>query len=225
MQATFTGGFKVGRFAMGNCFDFYQDRLGDIVNDRAITYSPGFLFQLVPGKVTLGGSLRNYVRLDTSLAKLGWFGAIGLPRYVRAGAAWTDTLKKESIPLTVAMDVVYSDVYKRLMVPVGVEAWVLPCLAARLGVPINHPSDLFHFGVGVRINNITCDFDYGLTQPVGISDASYEQKWLLGLSYALSMPHPDAAVKKGAAPPSSPGSAAPEGASDSSITVVPGLPR
>jgi hypothetical protein len=224
LQASLTGGFKIGRFAMGNCFDFYQDYMADQIDDQAFTYSPGFLFQLVPGKVTLGGSMRNYVRLDTTLAKFAWFGgAISLPRYVRAGAAWTDTLKCASMPFTAAADLLYSEVYKRLTMPVGVEVWVLPCLAARLGVPIHDQSDLVHFGVGVRINSITCDFDYGLTQPGLIPGASIEQKWLLALSYSLPASH--AEERKGNAP-ASPAKASKTGATaDSSAVTVPLLPQ
>ncbi len=225
LEASLTGGFKIGRFAMGNCFDFYQDRMGDVVDDQALTYSPGFLFNLVPGTVTLGGSLRNYVRLDTSLARFAWFGgAIGLPRYVRAGAAWTDTLKQAAMPFTAAADIEYSEVYQRLMIPLGLEAWILPCLAARVGVPIHHPSDIVHFGVGLRINSITCDFDYGVTQPSLISGASYEQKWLLGLSYALHVPHSEQ-KKTGNTPMSPVRTSKPNPVSDSSTTSVPLLPQ
>jgi len=222
LQASLTGGFKIGRFAMGNCFDFYQDRMGDVVNDQAVTYSPGFLFQIVPGKVTLGGSLRNYVRLDTSLARFAWFGgAISLPRYVRAGAAWTDTLKSAAMPFTASADIVYSAVYQRFMMPVGIEAWILPCLAARLGVPIHDPSNIVHFGVGLRINSITCDFDYGVTQPALIPGASLEQKWLLGLSYALHIPHAVEKQLAGNTPASQPQILKPNSASDSSVIAVP----
>jgi hypothetical protein len=164
--------------------------------------------------------MRNYVRLDTSLANFAWFGgAISLPRYVRAGAAWTDTIKAASMPFTAAADLVYSEVYKRLTVPVGFELWVLPCFAARLGVPIHDQSDLVHFGVGVRVRSITCDFDYGLSQPGLIPGASIEQKWLLALSYSL--PALSAAEKKGNSPGSPAHAPQPMGASDTSTVTVP----
>jgi hypothetical protein len=213
---------------MGNCFDFYQDELADEVIDRAFTWSPGFLFSLIPGKVTLGGSVRNYVRLDTSLVPFAWFGgAISLPRYVRAGAAWTDTIKGTSMPFTAAADLVYSEVYKRLTMPVGFEIWVLPCFAARLGVPIHNQTDLVHFGVGLRINSITCDFDYGLTKPGQIPGESLEQKWLLALSYALPAAAPkNDTYKTGRSRTTAVVPAAiPKGAPDTAAVSVPVLPQ
>ena len=183
IQATLNGGFIIGRFACGHSFNFLQERNGDETY-QVLTYSPGILFQLVPNKIALGASLLHYVRLDTSLARFAWFGgAIGLPRYVRAGVSWTDTLHRASLPFTAALDVVYSEVYKRLMVPVGLEVWVLPSLAARAGVRLNDQSTIAHFGVGVRSDFIAFDFDYGITRPV--QGASIEQKWLLGLTLSL----------------------------------------
>ncbi len=226
LQASLLGGFKIGRFAMGNCFDFYQDELADQIIDKAFTWSPGFLYQLVPGKVTLGGSMRNYVRLDTALAGFAWFGgAISLPRYVRAGAAWTDTLKGASMPFTAAADLVYSEVYRRLTMPVGFELWVLPCFAARLGVPINNQTDLVHFGVGLRINSITCDFDYGLTQPGQITGESIEQKWLLSLSYSLPSSPRNDTYKPGSRTSAPIPAANPKAAPDTAAVSVPVLPQ
>jgi hypothetical protein len=190
MQATLTGGFTFcdGRFAFGNSLNFYHEQLYDNVL-RAWTWSPGIVFRLIQDRVTLGASMLNYVRLDTVLSpwyktpKAWYQGAWGLPRYARAGVAWTDTLRSESMPFTLACDFVYSDVYDRLLVPIGGELWITPYLAARAGMQINHPTDRVHFGAGVRWSNIVFDFDYGITQPV--AGADIESKWLFALTYNL----------------------------------------
>jgi len=144
----------------------------------------------------------NYVRIDTVLTSARQ-GATSMPRYARGGVAWNDTIRRAGIPFTVAADAVYSSDYDRVMVPVGVEAWLLPSIAVRAGVNINHPSERFHAGVGVRWSSILFDFDYGLTQLSG-SGSAVEQKWLLGLSYGLRAPKaasavPVTAVSSGAA--------------------------
>lgn len=192
MQATLTGGFTLwnGRFAFGNSLNFFHEQIADKTY-RAWTYSPGIVYRLVPDKVTLGASMQNYVRLDTILSPWyttpgAWYkGAWGLPRYARAGGAWTDTLKQAAMPFTVACDLVYSDVYDRFMVPLGAEVWLTPFLAARAGAQINHPTDRVHFGAGLRWSNITFDFDYGITQPVNEPGTDVEPKWLFGLTYSL----------------------------------------
>jgi hypothetical protein len=193
LQACLDGGFafESGRAAAGATLNFFQQRTHDQIY-RAWTLSPGIVYRLVPGKVNLAASLDNFIRLDT--ARSPWYrtprawyeGARALPRYARVGGAWTDTLRAAVIPFTLACDVVYSEVYDLVMVPIGAEAWVTPYLAARAGVRINHPTDKAHFGAGVRWSNIMFDFDYGITQPV--ASAALESKWLFGLTYTLKQP-------------------------------------
>jgi hypothetical protein len=75
------------------------------------------------------------------------------------------------------------------MVPLGAEVRILPSLVARAGACINHPADIVHFGVGICLQNIRFDFDYGISHAV----SDVEAKWLFGLSYSLKK-------KKGEAP-------------------------
>ena len=191
--ATVTGGYVWGRFAAGSSINFLQEHLYD-QTWHALTYCPGFQFQLVPNSITIGGSMLHYLRLDTAAGPwyktpVVWYrSARGFPRYARAGIAWCDTVRRWALPFTAACDFVYSDVYERFMVPLGVEAWVLPSIAARAGVNINHPSEIVHFGVGIRwssfdVGSIEFDFDYGLTQAV--SSADLETKWMFGLTYSI----------------------------------------
>ena len=186
MQATITGGYIVGRLAASSGINFFQERIGD-QSWHAFTFSPGVLFELVPNSITIGASLSHYLRLDTAgspwyKTPVAWYrSARGFPRYARAGVAWRDTVRRWTMPFTAACDFVYSDVYERLMVPLGAEAWVLPSLAARAGVCINHPSEIVHFGIGIRLQNIRFDFDYGISHAV----SDVEAKWLFGLTYSL----------------------------------------
>ena len=185
-QATLDGGYTCGRLALGGALNYYQQRIGEVIADQALTFSPGLMFRLIPDKVTLGASFLNYMRLDTTIANFAWFGgAIGLPRYVRAGVTWTDSIRRAAIPFTASCHFAYSEVYKRMMAPLGLEVWILPALAARAGTRINDGSTIVHFGVGIKCDFIACDFDYGLTQPGITAGSSIEPKWLLGLTYIL----------------------------------------
>ncbi|MBN2188048.1 MAG: hypothetical protein JW699_01235 [Chitinispirillaceae bacterium] len=186
LLATATGGYVFGRLAAGSALNFFEERIGD-QSWHAFTFSPGVLFQLVPGAVTIGASLSNYLRLDTVgspwyATPVVWYRAArGFPRYARAGIAWSDTLRRWDLPFVAAGDFVYSDVYERSMVPIGAEVRILPSLAARAGACINHPSEIVHFGVGIYLENIRFDFDYGISRAV----SDVEAKWLFGLTYSL----------------------------------------
>jgi hypothetical protein len=206
VQGTVTGGYVFGRCAAGGSINFFQERIGDQAW-QAFTFSPGVVFELVPNSVTLGASLSHYLRVDTAgspwyKTPVTWYRSArnnAFPRYARGGVAWRDTLWRWSMPFTAACDFVYSDVYERLMTPVGAEVWVLPSIAARAGVCINHPADIVHFGVGFRFQNMRFDFDYGVFQAV--SDA--EAKWQFGLTYLLKknkVPAPSPIKKEPAVP-------------------------
>jgi hypothetical protein len=191
MQATITGGYIVGRLAASSSINFFQERIGD-QSWHAFTFSPGVLFQLVPNTITIGASLSHYLRLDTAgspwyTTPVAWYrSARGFPRYARAGLAWRDTVRRWTMPFTAACDFIYSDVYERFMTPLGAEVWILPSLAARAGVCINHPADIVHFGVGIQLQNMRFDFDYGISHAV----SDVEAKWLFGLTYSLQKKKP-----------------------------------
>jgi hypothetical protein len=186
MQATITGGYIFGRLAASSSINFFQEMIGD-QSWHAFTWCQGVLYELVPNSITLGASLSNYLRLDTAgspwyTTPVAWYrSARGFPRYARAGVAWRDTVRRWALPFTAACDFVYSDVYQRLMTPLGAEVWILPSLAARAGVCINHPSDIVHFGVGIQLQNMRFDFDYGISHAV----SDVEAKWMFGLTYSL----------------------------------------
>jgi hypothetical protein len=202
LQATITGGFIIGRFASGHTLNYFREDIGGDYSQHALTYCPGVMYLLVPGKITLGASLLHYLRLDTAdgpwyKAPKQWYDNVRgiLPRYARAGISWNDTLRRAAMPFTVATDFVYSDIYERLMVPIGAEAWILPYLAARAGVRINHPTDIAHFGFGLRLHSVGFDLDYGISRLVQSSPT--EAKWLLWFTYWLP------AMKKGEEQPAS----------------------
>ena len=186
MLATVTGGYIFGRLAVGSALNFFEERIGD-KSWHAFTFSPGVLFQLVPDAITLGASLSNYLRFDTTVSPwyktpVAWYrSARGFPRYARAGIAWSDTVRRWELPYVAACDFVYSDVYERLMVPLGAEVRILPLLVARAGACINHQADIVHFGVGIFLQNIRFDFDYGISHAV----SDIEARWLFGLNYSL----------------------------------------
>ncbi|MCU0609191.1 MAG: hypothetical protein MUF22_05445 [Chitinispirillaceae bacterium] len=193
VQAVITGGIKIGRFASGHSITLFSERIGDYTQ-QAFTYAPGCMVQVIPGRVMLGASLLHYARIDTALSP--WHRTPGLwyrsarqdmPRYVRGGVAWTDTVLLAGMPFTVATDLVYSGVYEQFTVPLGAEVWVMPGFAVRAGVNIKHPEEIAHFGAGVRWQSVACDVDYGLSR-LDVSGAAVESQWNVSLSYGLHSP-------------------------------------
>ena len=188
---TLVGGYRCGPFATGHAITLLSERIGDYTM-HAVTYSTGVTYRIIPGSLTAGASAYHYLRLDTlrtpwTKIPRGWRrSAQGLPRMIRAGAAWNDTLYSD-LPCTFAADLWYRDISDRVMVPVGAEVWILPWIAARVGKRFNHPGDLAHVGCGIRWSSIAFDFDYSFDRPP-VSGADIEPKWLFGLTYSLKSP-------------------------------------
>jgi hypothetical protein len=197
---TIAGGYHYGPFATGHAIMLLNERIGDYAI-HAVTYSTGVIYRIIPGSLAAGASAYHYLRFDpfrssrTGIPR-GWYqSAKGLPRMVRAGVAWSDTVIE--IPYTVAADIVFRDVvsddpdYKdstrRFMAPIGIEAWILPWIAARIGKRFNHPGDLLHIGCGLRWSSLAFNFDYALDRPPA-PGADLEPKWLFGLTYSLKSP-------------------------------------
>jgi hypothetical protein len=184
------GGYSRGQFATGHAIMVLNERIGEYAM-HAVTYSTGVTYRIIPGSLMAGASAYNYLRMDplrssTVRVPRGWYEAArGLPRMVRAGVAWTDTVY--DITYTAATDVVYRDLDERFMVPIGIEAWILPWIAARMGKRFNHPTDLLHVGCGIRWSTLAFDFDYSFDRPP-VSGADLEPKWLVGLTYSLKRP-------------------------------------
>lgn len=181
-QATlgsFTIGLKRDRFAIAIAANGIQHRIAEKTS-YGITASGGVTFEVLPGNLNAGAALthiagRNtrYLEEDNSLF------SDDLPQGIRSGLAWHDTLK--SIPYTGAIDISYSKNYEKIMVPVGVEAWVLPMLALRLGKRFNHPTEVLNAGIGVKWENLNFDAAFVPCSMEGDNGI----KWTMGFSYRL----------------------------------------
>jgi hypothetical protein len=188
-DATIVGGYRRGSFASGHALTALSERIGDYTFN-AVTYSTGATYQIIPGSLTAGASLFHYVRFDTTGTPWTktpgeWYrSAKGLPRMVRGGVAWKDTMNNSAY--TLAADLLYSEIDGRLTVPLGAEVWLLPSLAARIGGKLfNRRGDLLHMGCGIRWSSLAFDFDYGFDRPP-VPTADLEPKWLFGLTYSLA---------------------------------------
>ena len=185
---TIAGGYRYGPFATGHAIIVLNERIGEYAM-HAITYSTGVTYRIIPGSLTAGASAYHFFRFDTlrtpwTKIPRGWYrSAKGLPRMIRVGVAWNDTLFSECA-CTFAADLCYRDMSDRLMVPVGAEVWILPWIAARAGKRFNHPGDLLHAGCGIRWSSLAFDFDYSFDKPP-VPGADLEPKWLFGLTYSL----------------------------------------
>ncbi|MDO5575901.1 MAG: hypothetical protein Q4F84_02375 [Fibrobacter sp.] len=181
-QATlgsFTIGLKRDRFAIAIAANGIQHRIAEKTS-YGITASGGVTFEVIPGNLNAGAALthiagRNtrYLEEDNSLF------SDDLPQGIRGGLAWHDTLK--SIPYTGAIDISYSKNYERVMVPVGLEAWVLPMISLRLGKRFNHPTEILNAGIGFKWENLNFDAAFVPCSMEGDNGI----KWTMGFSYRL----------------------------------------
>lgn len=180
-------------FAVALCVNGIQERIDEEVA-YAITVSAGLVYIPIPNHLVVGLSALN---VGTSTPMLGpdtgnvWGDGEYLPFNSRLGVAWSDTLRE--FPYTVTMDVVYRNVYDkskpfkrhiqdRFTVPVGLEVYLLPPLALRMGKRFNHPTEAFNMGIGLNSNNLSVDASFVI--PKLIDDT--ELKWMTSITYYLN---------------------------------------
>ncbi|NLE02745.1 MAG: hypothetical protein GX640_23005 [Fibrobacter sp.] len=172
-----------GDFSFGIALNGIQDR---IVEEKSygVTGSIGAMYAVIPENLQAGASVlhlagRGTLHSDTTrnLQKLIF------PTTIRAGLSYHDSLAEKMV-YTASADFVYSFNYRRVMVPIGMELWVLPPLAIRLGARLNHPSDLFTMGIGVKLENLNYNAAF---IPMRYDD-EYSIKWTMGLTYELPQP-------------------------------------
>lgn len=172
-------GFTKQQFAFGVAINGFQHRIAEY-KSFAFSGSAGLLYSIVPGKLTAGAAVLNAFGRNTGmLDSVKTWSHSNMPLTGRAGAAWSDTMGKMSY--SVAADIVYSDNYGEVMVPIGVEVWLLPSIAVRVGKRFNHPTDLFSAGVGFAWENLA--FDASFVPCRYVSD--YSLKWGMGITYSL----------------------------------------
>ncbi len=181
LMATLSVGFKRERLALGLAVNGIHER---IANDYSygLTGSAGAVYNVIPEKLIAGVAILHFYGRNTGFIDTldNRFRHDELPMNARAGVSWTDSIKGK-IPYTVSTDIAYSFNYEKLMVPVGLEAWVLPVLALRLGKRINHPTDVLTLGIGLKLANLNYDVAF---IPVR-HERDLEMKWTMSLTYEL----------------------------------------
>jgi hypothetical protein len=174
-------GFIRERLAIGVSAQMVQDRIWILDTYNAYTLSAGIGYALFDGKLNLGAAGFHGIAKSNGFGDSTSVWHDGLvPRFARAGTAWTDTVK--TFPFTIAADIVYRDENKTISVPVGAEVWVLPYIALRMGKRFGWESEILSLGLGLNIDKIS--FDAAFVPSVFVDD--YELKWSMGLSYNLS---------------------------------------
>lgn len=181
LMATVSVGIKRDRLALGLAVNGIHER---IANDYSygLTGSAGAIYTMIPEKLVSGVAILHFSGRNTGFIDTldDHFRHDKLPMSARAGVSWTDSIK-EKIPYTVSTDIAYSFNYEKLMVPIGLEAWVLPVLALRLGKRINHPTDVMTMGIGLKLANLNYDVAF---VPIR-HERDLEMKWTMGLTYEL----------------------------------------
>jgi hypothetical protein len=181
-MGTLGGGFRKSSYSFGITLSGVQDKIANYTS-YGLMGSAGAVFNIIPDKLYGGLAVLNFGRNSSFLDTTHSLDRDYLPLTFRGGLSWSDKLKAK-YPYTVAVDMVYSKNYQKLMVPVGVEFWLLPALALRIGKRINFDSDLFSFGTGLRLENI--GFDAAFTPTRVVTDVGV--KWSMGITYYLASP-------------------------------------
>jgi hypothetical protein len=179
-QVALSAGYRWKGLGVALCLVGMQDRI-DVNSGYAVTLAAGATYRLLSERLSLGvaGFYPRSLTATRGMLSKEWDGQTVINRTARAGAAWSDSLK--TIPYTVALDVVYNDALENVSVPVGLEVWPLRMLAIRIGKRINHDTDKFNFGLGLRFAPITFDASFVITR--WVDDTGL--KWQMGLAYSL----------------------------------------
>lgn len=179
-MGSFSIGLRRNRFAVAIAANGIQHRIAEKTS-YGLTASGGAVFELIYGKLNAGAAFihvagRNtgFLENDNSLFNNE------LPQSIRGGIAWHDTLKG-TVPYSAAIDIAYSKNYETVMVPAGIEAWILPLLSLRIGKRFNHPTDILTAGIGLKWKNINFDAAFVPCNLEGDKDI----KWTMGFTYRL----------------------------------------
>jgi len=173
-----SAGYGRGPFGAAVCLNGMQDRI-ETRTGYALTGSAGATLWVIPSKLSVGGAGFFAKTLTATRGMLDGGEGARPPRTARLGAAWRDSLR--TVPYAAALDVVYAHDLRAFYVPVGVEVWPLRMLALRAGKRINHDTELFSFGCGLKFAPVACDAGFVVSRFV--DDAGF--KWLIGLTYLV----------------------------------------
>jgi hypothetical protein len=197
-------GYKNENLGLGLTINGLQERILT-TTAYGISLSAGIDYWLIPQKLSLGAAVLNMGTTTGFLDETKNFGqGAPLPRSGRAGAAYTDTLFR--IPYTVAADIVYRDVGRkitsasqfadRLNVPVGIEAWPIKYVALRIGKRFNYETEIITFGAALRYAMLSFDMAFVVSSLV--SDVDFNPSF--SLTYTLPQPRPPVAHVNKSAP-------------------------
>jgi hypothetical protein len=194
-------GYRGEDLGLALCLNGMQERIVSYTG-YGISVSAGITYRLIPQKLTLGAAVFHLGSTTGDLDETRYLGGgAPLPRSGRAGAAYSDTLF--NIAYTVAADVVYRDVgtrgvpitqlFRRVSVPIGIEAWPTKYIAVRLGKRFNWDTDVLSFGAGLRFAMLSFDMSCDVTSLV--TDIEFNPYF--ALTYTLPPPTAkSASVKK-----------------------------
>jgi len=176
-----TGGFRKNNFALGVGINGIYDRLAGS-SSWGFSLSGGAVYSLIPGVLDIGAAyMHGYGRGTGYLDTTNALHNNQLPSSARIGTAFQHSING-NFPFVISADFVYNTNYEKLTVPLGVEMWVLPALAVRLGKQFNHPADLFSAGVGLQWENLKFDASFVPFRLVSETNV----KWSIGLTYELA---------------------------------------
>lgn len=181
-QGTLGGGFRKSTYSFGITLSGVQEKIFNFTS-YGLLGSAGAVFNIIPDKLYGGLAVLNFGRNSSFLDTTRSLHLDNLPLTFRGGLSWSDKLYTK-YPYTVAVDMVYSKNYQKLMIPVGVEFWLLPAFALRIGKRFNFDSDILTIGTGLRLDNI--GFDVAFTPTRIVTDVGV--KYSMGIIYYLASP-------------------------------------
>ncbi|MBD3392969.1 MAG: hypothetical protein GF418_12760 [Chitinivibrionales bacterium] len=173
------GRIRSNRFAIGVCLNGVQERLAEYVS-YGLSASAGAVASPLPGKLTIGLSAFHLGTATSMLdTALDWGEGARFPKSGRLGVAWIDTLK--TIGYSAALDIVFRNADKRIMVPAGIEIRPIEQVALRIGKRFNHDTEILNLGAGLDIAPLSGDFSFVI--PKLVDDV--ELKYRVAVTYTL----------------------------------------
>lgn len=162
------------------CLHGIQERI-DVNTGYALSVSAGATYWILQNRLSVGaaGFFPKTLTANRDMITKEWGDDTPVNRAGRAGVAWRDSLR--SVRYAAALDIVYNDALESVTVPIGLEVWPVRQLALRAGTRINHETDLFSVGLGVRLEPLTVDAAFTTTR--WVEDAGV--KWLVNIGYTI----------------------------------------
>ena len=177
-------GFIRDAYRVGVCVNGFEDRVAPESPQRGLSISAGGQYDCIPGMLTIGIAAFHQVLSASAFSRENIMraGDPVVPRTLRAGAVWTDTI--HGIGLCSAVDLVYKESNRSMQVPIGIEVQPIKYTSLRLGKKFDIGRDLESneictIGLGITYAPLSVDLVFVPTQ----FGSDTELAWNVGVTW------------------------------------------